>query len=247
MARIAYADPAMRQTKNGKTVYDVVLEDTTAPIILTAWGGAAKNLFDLMAPCLAQGLLGTEFEKRPALAIRNVSASTYRGTAHPSTTNLNANEPADFHWIATDDLNKYNFLIPGRHPREQKFFATDAMLLQTVPLPCLIHLRGFVGVVQPRSDNAAADMTNFEFITHPGVKLDAVARGRHASGSFLVTGTEVCLYFAKAAKGKPGYKGALWLHDNDHVVIERALAPIPTVTSIIELPSSAVDGSAGLP
>ena len=90
-------------------------------------------------------------------------------------------------------------------------------------------------------------MSNFEFTTHAGVKLDAVARGRHASGSFSVTGTEVCLYFAKAAKGKPGYKGALWLHDNAHVVIERAHAPVPTVTSIIELPSSAVDGSSGLP
>ena len=86
-------------------------------------------------------------------------------------------------------------------------------------------------------------MTNFKFITHAGVKLDAVARGRHASGSFLVTGTEVCLYFAKAAEGKPGYKGALWLHDNAHVVIERARAPVPTVTSIIELPSITVGGS----
>ncbi len=134
MARIAYADPAVRQTKIGKTVYDVVLEDTTAPIILTARGSAAKNLVDLMLPCLAQGLLDIAFEKMPRAHHSRRAGFHVSWHSASQPTNLNANAPADFHWIATGDLNKYNFVIPGRHRREQKLFAPDAMVLQRMPL-----------------------------------------------------------------------------------------------------------------
>ena len=97
-------------------------------------------------------------------------------------------------------------------------YSTDFAVLESKP-PYRVSISGYVSSVDAeRSSEAGTPMKSFQLQNDAGRYVHCTALGRHVDNSAIVEGNCVVVYFAKAAAGRGGNPGQLWLYEDSHVV-----------------------------
>ena len=86
-----------------------------------------------------------------------------------------------------------------------------------------------------RSSESGTPMKSFRLQNDVGRYVHCTVLGRHVDNSAIMAGNCVVVYFAKAAAGRGGNPGQLWLYEDSHVVFLSKRAALPPARMLLEL------------
>ena len=206
-------------------VLNVLVADGTGPIHLELWRNAAETTWK-------------DLEEWSCLNSETLCVEVQHFWANPLTEERQPSIPAARKLISnirTKIVRLESTTAVSAAQLAASLYSTDFSVLESKP-PYRVSISGYVSSVDvERSSESGTPMKSFRLQNDVGRYVHCTVLGRHVDNSAIMAGNCVVVYFAKAAAGRGGNPGQLWLYEDSHVVFLSKRAALPPARMLLEL------------